>query len=433
MLGNFTNKIKEQHMNDQHYIKAVTELSDTHKIVAACDIYSQTGIKLVATGIRINSRMYDRLVHHKLLPSLDKALSMENVLNSELILADVLELLERNDSLTLAAGVVGQRDSYNKIIQNIKLPMPLALKLTVAKEKFPRIYQRSLLIMLISVYLAHCEGMSFQEKVWMVIAALFHDIGLLHIDPKLLEPLHVMSTAERRHLYTHPLSAYMILCEFPELPALIANAVLEHHERMDGSGYPRGLHSKKISRYGQILGISELVSKVFDSDQHKVPWGKLKIMLKMNSKQYGGGLIGHLNIFHDDAADAQTKENESEHVFDQVNLIAKLFSDFNDLSDQQSSSPSYEFAQDRLTELRLALFSAGVDPRDPESMIQMFIDDPDCVAEFVPIIDETIWQFKSLLLEVSRQWPEANESSEDVMNNQENAWLGHMKLVLAAA
>lgn len=418
-------------MNDQHYLKAVTELSDTHNIVAGCDIYSQNGLKLLAAGIQITSRMYDHLVHHKLLPPLDKALSMENVLNSEQLLADVIELLEHSDRLMIAAQIVSQQDSYNQIIQNIKLPTPLAFKLTVAKEKFPRIYQHSLLLMLVSVYLAHCEGMSFQEKEGVAVAALFHDIGLLHIDPKLLEPTHVMTVLERRHLYAHPLSAYMMLCEFPELPKWIANAILEHHERMDGSGYPRGLHGPKISRYGQILAVAELVAKAFDSDKHRVPWKKLDIILKMNFKQYGDGLIGHLNIFRADAADTQTEENESEHTIDQVKLIAKLFSDFNQLSDPQSSSPVYEFAQDRLAELRLALFSTGVDPRNPESLIHMFMDDPACVTEFAPIIDETIWQFKSLLLEISRQWPEDIDSTGNVIENPEHAWLGQMKLVLA--
>lgn len=417
-------------MSDHHYLKAITDLSDSHKIVAACDIYSQNGIKLVAAGIQINSRIYERLVQHKLLHSLDKALSMENVLNSEMILADVIKLTELNESLKLAADILRQRDSYNKIIESIKLPKPLAFKLTVEKEKFPHIYQRSLLIILISVYIAHCEEMSFEEKRLMATAALFHDIGLLHIDPKLLEPTHVMTTSERRHLYTHPITSYMILCEFPEIPTLIANAVLEHHERMDGKGYPRRMQGKKISRYGQILGISELISKVFDSNKDKVSWAKLKIMLKMNSKQYGVGLIGYLNIFHDQAAVGQSGYVESAHVIDQLRLIAKLFSDFNGLSDQQSSNPNYQFAQNRLTELRMALFSAGLDPHDPESMSQMFIDDPDCIAEFAPIIDETIWQFKALLLEVSRQWPETNELTNEVMNNQDNSWFGQMNLVL---
>lgn len=417
-------------MNDQHYLKAVTDLSDSHKIVAACDIYSQTGIKLVSAGLQINSRMYGKLVQYKLLPPLDKALSIENVLNSKIILADVLKLLDLIDNLKLAADALSQRDSYNKIIQNIKLPKPLAFKLTVAKEQFPHIYQRSLLIMLISVYLAHCEGMSFEEKGWVAMAALFHDIGLLHIDPKLLDPAYVMSATERQHLYTHPLSAYIILCEFPEIPSLIADAVLEHHERMDGNGYPRGLQGKKISRYGQILGISELISKVFDANKHKVSWAKLKIMLKMNSKQYGEGLIGYLDIFQDEVADAQIREFQSEHFIDQVRLIAKIFSDFNSISDQQSNNPIYEFAQNRLAELRLALFSAGVDPRDPESMIQNFIDDPACITDFSAILDETIWQFKTLLFEVSRQFPETNELSDETMNNQDHLWLGQMKLVL---
>lgn len=413
-------------MNDQHYLKAITELSDTHKIVAACDIHSQSGIKLVAAGIQITSKMYDHLVHHKLLPPLDRALSMEEMLNSEHLLADVIELLERNDRLMLAAQVVNQQDSYNLIIRKIKLPNPLAFKLTVAKEKFPSIYQRSLLLMLVSIYLAQCEGMSLQEKIGLSIGALFHDIGFIHIDPKLLEPTHVMSVIERRHLYAHPLSAYMILCEFSELPAFIANAVLEHHERMDGSGYPRGLRGNKISRYGQILAVAELVVKAFESDKRQVPWKKLDIMLKMNSKQYGEGLIGHLNIFRDDKADEQNIENQSEQVIERVKLIAKLFSDFNELSDPQGTNPVFEFAQARLGELRLALFSTGLDPRNSESLINMFMEDPDCITEFSPIIEETIWQFNSLLLEISRQWP------EDLISNPENAWLAQMKLVLAA-
>lgn len=48
-------------LQDQHYLRAVTELGDTRKIVANCDIYSQGGIKLVASGIHITSDLYERI------------------------------------------------------------------------------------------------------------------------------------------------------------------------------------------------------------------------------------------------------------------------------------------------------------------------------------------------------------------------------------
>jgi HD-GYP domain-containing protein (c-di-GMP phosphodiesterase class II) len=428
-----TKESEKHEVNDAHYLRAVTELGDTHKIVAACDIYSQSGIKLVAADFRITSALYDRLVKHKLLPTLDKALSIENMLDSEHILADALELIEKNDKLGIMAQIVSQGNSYTQIINNLRLPAPLLFKLTVAKEKFPRVYHHSLLMMVISVYLARCDKMNLQEEECVAIAALFIDIGLLHIDPKLLEPMYVMNSAERRHLYAHPLTAYLLLGEFPELPKRIANAVLEHHERMDGSGYPRGLKAEKISRYGQILAVTVLAAKAYDLDNPRVSWNKLDTIFKLNSKKFGRGLIGHLNIFREDAVDTISKVNEQDLLIERVTLIAKLFEDFNRYSDPLCVDPIFDFAQIRMVDLRMSMVEAGFDPHNPQVLIQTFIDDPESVAEYTPLLEETVWQFKSLLLEISRLWPEAIEKSKDEAEKPEHVWLSKMNLILLMA
>jgi HD-GYP domain-containing protein (c-di-GMP phosphodiesterase class II) len=420
-------------VNDEHYLRAVTELGDKRKIVAACDIYSQSGIKLVAENIQITSDLYDRLVKHKLLPTLDKALTTENMLDSESILADVRELIGSNDKLGKIAEIINQGNSYTQIFNNIRLPSPLLFKLTVAKEKFPRIYHHSLLMMVISVYLARCDRMKLNDEVCVAMAALFVDIGLMHVDPKLLEPLHVMNSAERRHLYAHPLTAYLLLGEFPELPKLVANAVLEHHERMDGSGYPRGLNGDKISRYGQILAVTVLAAKAYDADNPRVPWSKLDMIFKLNSKKFGRGLIGHLNVFRDDTEDTPSKVNEQDLLVERVTLIAKLFEDFNRNSDPLFRDPIFDFAQIRLVDLRMSMVEAGFDPHKPQVLIQTFIDYPEAIPEYVPLLDETVWQFKSLLLEISRQWPEVIEKSKDEAGKPEHVWLSNMTRLLLNA
>jgi len=424
---------KTQEIKQEHYLKAVTELGDTRPIVAACDIYSQTGIKLVAEGIHISSKLHDRLVHHKLMPALDHALKMDGMLDFAQIQADVLELIKTNDKLAKVANDLNHTALYEQIANDFPLPTPLAFKLTVAKEKFPHIYLHSLLLMVLSVYLGRCDSLSMREEEHLAIAALFHDIGLLHIDPKLLEPSHIMSSAEKRHLYAHPLIAYLLLGEFPELPRTIADAVLEHHERMDGSGYPRGLHSENISRLGQILAVAELAAKAFDSADNKLPWKKLDVMLKLNSRKYGSGLIGHLNIFRDNASDTNLNGQETAQLVEQVNLIAKLFDDFNRHSGPANRDPVFHFAQTRLAELQLSLFEAGFDPRNPHALTQMIMDDPSCTAEYAPLLGEAIWQFNSLILEISRQWPETAEKSEHENAKSEHPWLGETKRILFAA
>lgn len=418
----------ELNMSDGHYLRAVTELGDTRKIIANCDIHSQNGIKLVAAGIQVTSKLYGQLVNHKLLPGLDKALTVENMLNPEHVLDDMFGLIEGNVTLAKVADVISKGNSYRQIVGDIPLPSPLAFKLTVAKEKFPRIYQHSLMMMAVSIYLARCDSMRPDEEAWVAMAALFHDIGLMHIDPRMLEPLHVMSPAERRHLYAHPLTAYLLLSEFSELPKPVANAVLEHHERMDGSGYPRGLHGEKISRYGQILAITEVAAKAFDSDKPGVPWKKLDVTLKLNSRRFGQGLIGHLNIFRDNVAGTTLSVEKPEKLVEQVNLIAKLFDDFNRYSDPLYPDPIFDFAQIRLAGLRLSLFEAGFDPCDPEGLIQTFMEDPECMAEYAPLVEEAIWQFKSMVLAISRQWPETVE--KNVREKSERSWLREMKSAL---
>ncbi|MFA6972114.1 MAG: HD domain-containing phosphohydrolase [Gallionella sp.] len=420
-------------MSNQHYLHAVTELGDTRKIVALCDIYSQSGIKLVASGTKITSGLYDRLVKHKLKVDPDKVLSVENMLGGEGLLADLLELIEGNDKLKKVAHFIDQGNSYRQIISDIRLPAALWFKLTVAREKFPRIYRHSLLMMVICIYLARCDKLSRAEEVCVALAALCHDFGLLHVDPMLLDPSHVMCDVERRHLYVHPMTAYLLLSEFPELPKSIADAVLEHHERMDGSGYPRSLRDGKISRYGQILAVSEVVTKAFDADMLSIPWSKPEVMLKLNSKKFGQNLIGHLNIFRDDVTDVPANVNEPERLNKQVRSIARLFENFNRHAAVLRGAQIFDFAQTRMSELMQSLFDAGLDPRDPDALIRMFMDDPECMAEYAPLLEETLWQLKTLAFEIARQWPEVLDKPGNESKKSKHAWFWEMKLALSEA
>ncbi|MBI4809224.1 MAG: HD domain-containing protein [Nitrosomonadales bacterium] len=362
------------------------------------------------------------------------AVTIENALDNKSILSDILELSGKNERLQAMMSKINEARPYEQIFLGINLPGPLAFKLTVAREKFRRVYDHSLLLAVMSIYLAHCDQMSLHEEEWVAMAALFHDIGLLHIDPRMLEPSHKMTNEERRHLYAHPLTAYLLLCEFPELNRHIAEAVLEHHERMDGRGYPRGMHGDKITRYGQILAIAELAAKAFDPDHPIGQWKKLEVMLKLNAKQYGPGLIGHLNILRDKTGyEGPGKEFDPDLMVAKVKLIATLFADFDQYADSAVSDMIIAFVTKRMAALRLDLLSAGFDPRDPESLIQIMTEDPDCLPDYAPLLDEAIWQFKSLISEVARLWPEDIE----VCAQQQGAsmgckWMSDLRLKLYA-
>eukprot|EP01041_Mallomonas_annulata_P031344 gene31344-53636_t len=61
-----------------YYLRALTDMADRRTVVADAAIYTDNGIKLVEKGARIDSRLYDRLVQHKLREPIDRHLSIEN-------------------------------------------------------------------------------------------------------------------------------------------------------------------------------------------------------------------------------------------------------------------------------------------------------------------------------------------------------------------
>jgi len=413
---------------DEYYLQAVTELGDTRKIVASQNIYSQSGVMLVASGVTVTSSLYERLVRHVLLKPLDMSLSTDDMVDVETLWKDIQDLVRMNLKLAKMVNIIDKGCPLRRTIFSIQIPVPLCFKLTVARDKFPNIYQKSLSTLIISAYLARCDGMNLEAERNVATAALFHDIGMMHIDPALLDPTHIMNGEQRKHLYAHPLTAYLLLREFLELPKCISDAVLEHHERMDGRGYPRGLQGNSIRRYAQILAIADVAGRALDVGSSAEQCQQLEVMLKLNSKQYGGGLIGFLSTFweHGDADRTESLGNSDELV-SQVGQITKLFDDFENHDQDSKGNEVYNFAKNRLAGLKLALLDAGFDPHDPDVLIQRFADDPEFMMNYAPLLKETLWQFKTLVQDISRRW-----SDKVPLERNEHAWLNMMELVLMA-
>lgn len=90
------------------------------------------------------------------------------------------------------------------------------------------------------------------------LAGLVHDVGKIQIPTEILiKPGHLSET-EFLMIKIHPQAGYEILKEI-DFPYPIAQIVLQHHERMDGSGYPEGLSGEKILLEARILAVADVV------------------------------------------------------------------------------------------------------------------------------------------------------------------------------
>jgi putative nucleotidyltransferase with HDIG domain len=90
------------------------------------------------------------------------------------------------------------------------------------------------------------------------IAAMIHDMGKINIPSEILTKPARLTDIEYRMIKQHPTIAFDILKDI-EFPWPIANIILQHHERMDGSGYPKGLSGDEILLEARILAVADVV------------------------------------------------------------------------------------------------------------------------------------------------------------------------------
>ncbi len=101
-----------------------------------------------------------------------------------------------------------------------------------------------------------------EEKIEAIRAAgLFHDIGKINIPVEILSKPSGLSRAEMDLVKSHPQADYDILVNI-DLPWPVAQIVFQHHERMDGSGYPQGLSGREILMEARILGVADVVGSM---------------------------------------------------------------------------------------------------------------------------------------------------------------------------
>lgn len=106
--------------------------------------------------------------------------------------------------------------------------------------------------------LAEEMGLAENDVYAIELAALLHDVGKLAVPSEILNKPVSLTPLEFELITVHPSWGYEILKDI-EFPAPVARIVLQHHERMDGSGYPNGVRGTAILPEARILAVADVV------------------------------------------------------------------------------------------------------------------------------------------------------------------------------
>lgn len=110
----------------------------------------------------------------------------------------------------------------------------------------------------LAVAIARAMGLSEDKIQGLHLAAIIHDLGKIHIPAEILAKPGKLTNIEFELIKTHPQAGYDILKNV-EFPWPIADIVWQHHEKLDGSGYPQGLKGDQILLESKILTVADIV------------------------------------------------------------------------------------------------------------------------------------------------------------------------------
>ena len=128
-------------------------------------------------------------------------------------------------------------------------------------------------------------GLPPEKNEGLHMAGLVHDIGKISIPAEILSKPTTLTTTEYALVKTHAKKGFEILKNV-EFPWPLAEIVYQHHERMDGSGYPRGLKGDEILMEARILSVSDTVEAMV-SDRPYRPAQGVKTALAEIEKNKG--------------------------------------------------------------------------------------------------------------------------------------------------
>lgn len=117
------------------------------------------------------------------------------------------------------------------------------------------LYQHSLNVCIYTTMLGMNIGLNRDELTTLGLGALLHDIGKTQIPLDILQKPGQLSPDELEIMKQHTTIGFNMLKDEPNIPLTVAHCALQHHERINGSGYPRGLEGDHIHSYARWIGL----------------------------------------------------------------------------------------------------------------------------------------------------------------------------------
>jgi len=390
-----------------HYLDHVVATTANHAVEVTEDIVNGNGVKLLAKGARIDPSVRERLLQHKLQKPLEDCVQVVGGVVPERFGPIADALLTEYPLVATLCQPEGSAQSIPASMMRLKLSGPVQSLLTVYSEYQGDRLRHTVGVAMLAMALGRklVPGDIDRHRL-LALAGLLHDVGELYIDPQHLKHGNQLAPEQWRHIVSHPVVGHRVLKDMEGAGAGVAQAVLLHHERLDGFGYPRGVSSSALSLDGQILGAAEWLMALLESGL--MPLARLIVATRIMPGEFNVELVQVISTAATQCdagqAHAATPMEEAVPRVARIAATMRRFAQHRGWIEGQIETARGELRRtlasglDRMRRLQTAFSSTGLDAADPEVLLRQLaaLHDPLIHQEVITIVREIEWRLRSL-------------------------------------
>ncbi|EAX48365.1 metal dependent phosphohydrolase [Thermosinus carboxydivorans Nor1] len=271
-------------------------------MVVAKNVFSAQGQLLLSQGTILTKRYIDRL------PLLGiTSIYIANPYTDDLEVPETIREETRQQAIatvqqSFAKFRLGRRLDLNAletaaqaIVDEILQNRAALIHLTDIRTYDDYTFGHSVNVSILSVFTGLSLGYARGQLEELALGGMLHDLGKIAIPPAILNKPGKLSAEEMAIMQQHAATGFEILRkQNPEIPLLAAHIAFQHHERLDGSGYPRGLKGDEIHPYARIAAIADVYDALTSDRPYRramPPHEAYEILLVFHNKHFDGAML----------------------------------------------------------------------------------------------------------------------------------------------
>ncbi|MET3105746.1 putative nucleotidyltransferase with HDIG domain [Oxalobacteraceae bacterium GrIS 1.18] len=178
----------------------------------------------------------------------------------------------------------------NGMASSAMMDSEIAIHLVIEHKNGSDIYTHAMNVAVLSMILAKDMGYSVEDMKLVGLGALFHDVGCSDLPRRITEKTEPLTAMEAEIMHQHCKKGIDI-CNKLQLPYEAMLIVWQHHERIDGTGYPERLKGEQISPLASIVGVADAFDELCNSQnpaQSHTPHESLSIIYAQQRSKFDG-------------------------------------------------------------------------------------------------------------------------------------------------